>query len=188
MIKLHHFTNANDIDHKRVAAALQLLKKVINSKEFHDRVLDMTYELEGKTYSGYTQTNLSPSLILESILEAQEDIYAPDSRGVIDLNLDMYYSWKNVLGYTTPDDPFIHMNRKLHSSFSPAETAGNIFHEWLHKIGHGHTFKPTKDRPYSVPYAVGYLVREMAAKYASKQDPLLVQMSSQQSQSDCSHH
>ena len=54
------------------------------------------------------------------------------------------------------------MNRKYYNKFRPYEVADNMMHEWLHKIGFNHTVKPTPERPFSVPYAVGYIVKGIA--------------------------
>jgi hypothetical protein len=35
-------------------------------------------------------------------------------------------------------------------------------HEWLHKIGFSHAVKDTPERIYSVPYAIGYIVKGIA--------------------------
>jgi hypothetical protein len=37
-------------------------------------------------------------------------------------------------------------------------------HEWMHKIGFTHAVTWSKDRDHTVPYAIGYLIEELAAK------------------------
>jgi hypothetical protein len=46
-------------------------------------------------------------------------------------------------------------------SGQPHEVAGNLAHEWTHKLGFGHESAAEHD---SVPYGIGYIVREMGEK------------------------
>ena len=64
-----------------------------------------------------------------------------------------------------PDTSVITSNRRFFDNFTPAEIAGNLAHEWMHKIGFDHDFNSTSRRPYSVPYAVGDLVESLAEQY-----------------------
>lgn len=174
-INILSFTDATKADAARVVSALELLQEVVNSPDFHQQIIGMKYKLNKKTYRGFSQTRQPASRVLESIFRAEE-FFADGSTGVIDLNMDMYYEkctpLKCVVGYTTRKDPYFHMNRYLHKNYSPAKVAGNIFHEWLHKIGHGHTYFNNSARPHSVPYKLGYIVAKMAAKIAAEGDPL----------------
>ena len=56
------------------------------------------------------------------------------------------------------------MNTKYFDRYTPYQVAGNLTHEWLHKMGFTHDSAATSTRPYSVPYAVGYIVRQLAGE------------------------
>ena len=45
------------------------------------------------------------------------------------------------------------------------DAAGNLFHEWLHKLGYTHSSSSTPTRPYSVPYAVGYMMGNIGKNF-----------------------
>jgi hypothetical protein len=159
-------TGADASDERRIYGALKLIEDVVNTEEFRTRVLDMSYKIGKSTYKGYSQTDSSPEEVLNSILLAKEN-FAGGRESEIDLFLDMYYKRNSTIGYTGPKDKFIHMNRYFHSRYTSLETAGNIFHEWLHKIGHGHSQRHNDFRPHSVPYKIGKLMIEMAAEVES---------------------
>jgi hypothetical protein len=153
-------------DREKVLAGLELLKSVINSEEFRLRVLN--HQWDGQTQFANNE-GLSNEEILEKILRAEEYL-SPTTTYVIDLELSLYTpKWwqagqRNVIGYTNPGEPRIYMNTNFFRGFTPAEVAGNLAHEWCHKLGFGHAFQETAERPYSVPYAVGYMVRDLGAK------------------------
>jgi hypothetical protein len=49
--------------------------------------------------------------------------------------------------------------------YTPAEVAGNVFHEWTHKLGFGHDSRYSVSRNSSVPYALGYIMEELGKKF-----------------------
>lgn len=168
-VQLLTLTNATASEEQKIKSALRLIKKVVNSSEFREAVLSMRYRVWGRSYRGFAQTSDSAETVLKKILQAEEN-FSGGSASSIDLNLDMYYEESDTVGYTNPDDPFMHMNRYIHDSYSAAQTAGNIFHEWLHKINYGHSFYGMPQRPHSVPYKLGDLLATMAAKIESEGD------------------
>ena len=52
-------------------------------------------------------------------------------------------------------------NDKFFTTNSLGKVAGNIVHEWTHKLGFEHDFNSTARRNYSVPYAVGNIIQEL---------------------------
>lgn len=171
-IKVLDFTNANQQDLIRVNSALELLKIVVNQDSFRQEILNMTYNIGSRTYTGFTQTKQTREQVMESILRAEE-IFEGGSPATMDLYMDMYQENSDTVGYTTPSDPYFHMNRWIQADYSPAKTSGNIFHEWLHKLGHGHTKRNNKYRPHSVPYKLGKMVATMSAELAANGDPVM---------------
>lgn len=151
----------------------------------------MTYRIGRRTYQGFTQTTQTREQVLKSILKADE-IFKGGTSGTIDLLMDMYYEETDTIGYTYVSDPYFHMNRYLQADYSPAQTSGNIFHEWLHKLGFKHSQEYNKYRPHSVPYKLGYLMAQLSAKLAGGTDPMLRSMFeedfTEMLERPCSHH
>lgn len=147
-------------EQKKLGAATDLMAKVLNSREFRDAILNNTWA--GKP--GFADESRSPREIYEAIRAAKEN-FTDAADGEVDLNLKLEtFSWFNrkTVGYTTPSSDTITSNRRFFSNYEPAEVAGHLAHEWLHKLGFEHDHAATRDRPYSVPYAVGDLVEKLA--------------------------
>jgi len=73
----------------------------------------------------------------------------------VKIELEMYYKrWSKVSGYTEPNVSWIKLNRKFHTGASLCSEASNLAHELSHKLGFGHSYRATKQRPFSVPYSI----------------------------------
>jgi hypothetical protein len=72
---------------------------------------------------------------------------------------EIYYADNRVVGYRQPPSPVIHSNGKFAWGSTPCNRGSNLIHEWSHVRGYGHSFKPTKSRPYSVPYSLNAVMR-----------------------------
>jgi hypothetical protein len=148
-------------ERQKLEQATGLLANVLNSREFRDAVLSSKFA--GKP--GFADEARSPQEIYAAIRAAQEN-FTSAADGEVDLNVSLQnLSWfsRNVVGYTTPGSDTITTNRRFFSNYEPAEIAGHLGHEWLHKLGFEHDHAATADRPYSVPYAVGELIERLAA-------------------------
>lgn len=145
----------------KVLTAGELIKEVVASQEFKNKILNHKYKGK-KTF--VDNNGLTNAQIYAKILEAAEVVAGAGANNTMDLELELYSASTNVVGYTLPSVVRVWMNKKFFNTFKPYQVAGNMFHEWLHKVGFGHDFEATASRPYSVPYAVGYIVREMAKK------------------------
>lgn len=154
------------VGQEKVSQAVELLTEVLNSQEFKNGVIHYKYQgkeqFANNTLNGKTVGN---QVVYQTILAGREN-YASTDDHTVDLNLILYtppwYKPSNVVGYTYPNSKSIWMNSKFFNQFSAAQVAGNMAHEWLHKLGFGHDYNSTSRRPYSVPYAVGYLVVDLA--------------------------
>jgi hypothetical protein len=51
------------------------------------------------------------------------------------------YSSSSMMGYTTPQTLLIKINRKFFDDFDIAHVAGNLTHEWTHKLGFDHLWQ-----------------------------------------------
>lgn len=155
------FTNFDKADEDKVYKAIEIIKKVIGSRIFRDRVLNFTFEGEYKFVDNRGFTN---EQIYQILLDGSEDL-KPEVDHEMDLDLELYYSWRNVVGYTYPSTMKIFMNTKFFDPYTPSQVAGNIFHEWTHKLGFEHDQDYSVRRDSSVPYALGYLIQELGKEY-----------------------
>ena len=144
-------------DEEKMRDALERLEIVINSVEFKQKVIDHVWRGE-RTFND--NDGLTNEEIYEKLMSGKEDLL-PELDQEIDLDMTLYYRNNSTVGYTYPDTIKIWVNDKFFSGYSLGQVAANAIHEWTHKIGFTHDFRNNADRPYSVPYAVGSIVREM---------------------------
>jgi hypothetical protein len=157
-INLLNFPQAQE---EKVLKAVELIKKVVLSEEFKQRILSHTYEGK-KTY--VDNKGLTNEQIYQMILDGSETLI-PEKNGRMDIELELYQQSTTTIGYTYPHTNRIWVNTKYFNKYSPVQVADNLFHEWLHKLGFDHALKYSKSRNYSVPYAIGYIVEELARKH-----------------------
>ncbi len=145
----------------KVHKAVELIKKVVSSPEFKERILAHSYQGK-KTF--VDNKGLTNEEIYQLIVDGSE-LLAPGKNGRMDIELELYKNSSTTIGYTYPNTTRIWVNTKYFDKYSPVQVADNLFHEWLHKLGFDHALKYSKSRNYSVPYAIGYLVEELATKH-----------------------
>lgn len=145
----------------KVYKALDLIRKVVASEEFRTRILNHTYQGK-KTF--INNNGLTNEEIYLKILEASETL-TPGKNNKMDIELELYHQKTKTIGYTYPNVSRIWINTKYFNKYNPVQVADNLFHEWMHKLGFDHEVKYSKSRKYSVPYAIGYLVEELAARH-----------------------
>jgi hypothetical protein len=155
------FTNFDLDDQDKVNKAIEIIKTVVRSEEFRDRIVNFTYQ--GKKQF-VDNKGLSNEQIYQILLDGKEDLL-PVVDNEMDLDLELYYSWRSTVGYTYPNTLRIWMNTKFFNYYTPAEVAGNVFHEWTHKLGFDHASSYSTSRDSSVPYAIGYLMEELGKKH-----------------------
>ena len=142
---------------KKMEEAIKKIKVVINSERFKEMVL--SHKFDGELAFNDNQ-NLSNEEIYATIMNGKE-LLNGELDHEMDLNITMYYSWKNTVGYTYPDTERTWVNSKFFNSYTHAEVANNVVHEWTHKLGFDHDDYYNDDRPFSVPYAVGDIIEEL---------------------------
>ena len=157
-LKLNNF-DANQED--KVLVASDLIKKVVATEEFKNAILNYTYQGK-KTF--VDNDGLSNAEIYQKILEGSEKLH-PGKNNQMDLEIEIYQANTTVIGYTLPNELKIWMNAKFFNQNMAPKVSENMMHEWLHKIGFKHDFASTPSRPFSVPYAIGYLVGRIAMKF-----------------------
>ena len=143
----------------KMEKAFELLERVVNSDEFKDRVINFKNTKGERAFA--SNKGLSNEQIYQIFMEGRETL-RPNTPGEMNFDLRLYNrSWSRVIGYTTPDTNLININWKYFKNFGAHEVAANLAHEWTHKIGFDHTSAAEHD---SAPYAIGYIIEEIAAK------------------------
>lgn len=146
---------------QKLYGATDLLRLVFASPEFKHKILK--HRFNGR-YAFAQNKGLSNKDIYRRILAGVEKLY-PYYNNAMDVEVELYSDYEsNVLGYTRPSTKRIWMNTKYFNKHTQAEVASHLTHEWLHKLGFDHEKDRCPERKYSVPYAVGYIVREIAGK------------------------
>ena len=167
LMNIHSAENFNDFQYDKLMQAKELVELIINSAAFKDRILNFTHDGE----KSFVQNNgLSNQQIYDYLMSGAE-MYPVQTAAdhMMDFDLALYkpkwYQNQNVLGYTDETTSVIHMNKNFFNQAAVNEIAMNLVHEWVHKIGFDHDFNRTARRPYSVPYAVGYIVRDLGSMF-----------------------
>lgn len=146
-------------DHEqKILAAVEVIKTVVASDEFRRRVINKKYEGK-KIYvdnGGFTNKQ-----VYKKILAGDEKLGNTTPNNTMDLELKSFEADTKTIGYTYPSIKRIYLNRKFLDKFKPHQVAANLFHEWLHKLGFKHEVKKTPSRSHSVPYAIGYIIRDL---------------------------
>lgn len=89
----------------------------------------------------------------------------------IELTIETYHTWKNVIGYGLPSDTIIRVNKKylnrydLHSTSDRIKIASNLLHEHGHDMGFKHDFLRTKRRTNSICYVLNRVYEKAAQKH-----------------------
>lgn len=168
--------------HAKIMRARDLLEQVINSDDFAVGVVNFERkELEcvrtgwfrksckyvhagfGFEYDGNGRTETDGARVLEIIRSGAETL-SPEADGEADINIDLGYG--RAVGYTYPNSAWQWINQWFldSSNVTEADIAGNIAHEYMHKLGFGHAYRSHATRQYTVCYAIGYLVAGLAKK------------------------
>jgi hypothetical protein len=158
---LNKATNFSLSELKKLKEVLPVLEKAINSNEFKKWCVEYDFE------NAYDNRMNGNQIYIKLMTGAE--VLDPKEDKEMDIDLTIYtVPWygrgKNVIGYTYPSTMRTWVNRKFFSSYTIAGIAGNLAHEWCHKIGFDHSFYWTSTRSTSVPYAVGYKVEELCER------------------------
>ena len=159
----------------KVEMARLQISRAVNSIEFEDFVKSFSWERRVsygyfwsrrsyvKKLRSFSSTGKSNEAIFNKIMSGYETL-KPDCD--YEANIYMKIDRKNVkrvLGYTYASTRFQWVYSYFFKNGSVKDVAGNIWHEYCHKQGYKHDKKYTTRRPYSVPYACGYFVRDFTS-------------------------
>lgn len=104
--------------------------------------------------NGFTQ-----SQIYEKLMSGKEDL-RPESDNEADITLHLdKRNRRGVLGYTYANTTSQWVYNWFFTEGELEDVAGNVAHEWCHKMGFDHEYRYNSLRQHTVPYAVGYFVQ-----------------------------
>jgi hypothetical protein len=141
----------------KLQKAVTLFEKALNSKLFQARVKSHSY---GGVKAFIDNASFSNEEVLKIIGNGAE-LLKPDVDDTANLQLTFFYTRRSTVGYTTKAIMLIKLNTRFFDTFDSAHIAGNLAHEWMHKLGFDHDRHYSEKRDHSVPYAVGYMVRDI---------------------------
>jgi hypothetical protein len=156
-----HMVNADANQTAKILKAIEIIKNVVATTEFRDRVLNYTYQGK-KTFvdnRGFTNAQ-----IYKIILDAAESLQ-PTVNNTMDIEVELYFDDTITVGYTYPNSGRIWVNTKFFNTYSAAGVAHNLFHEWMHKLGFDHDVAYSVDRDSSVPYAIGSIMGDLGKEF-----------------------
>lgn len=160
------FTNFSRDDEAKVLRAIELIKAVVRTQEFRNRVFNHTHNGRKTFVDNLGHSN---ERIYQIFLEGAEKL-RPEKNSRMDLDLELYTNnSNNTVGYTYPSTLRIWMNTKYFNTYQPNQVARNLFHEWTHKLGFDHDRSATASRPYSVPYGVGKIIEQLASQVENEE-------------------
>lgn len=81
-----------------------------------------------------------------------------------EIDVEMYYTLKRVLGYTLPNVNKEWINRRFMLKWNTCDLASLLGHETSHKKGYDHAFYSTPTRQYSVPYSINEAFKQCCVK------------------------
>lgn len=143
---------------EKIRVAEELIKRVVATDEFRNRVIGFTYNSKRAFVDNGGLTNEE---IYQKILEGAETLNKIKDNEM-DIQIEMYYENTSTVGYTYANTSKIYANTKFYNSYNSATITGNMTHEWLHKLGFTHATYYSASRDASVPYAIGYIMRDIA--------------------------
>ena len=150
---------------EKLDAAFAVLEQVVNSEEFKDRVINFKNSKGERAFA--SNKGLTNEEIYETFMEGRETLQQ-NTPGEMNFFLKLYNRpWSRVIGYTTAKTNVININWKFFKNYKPSDVASNLAHEWVHKIGFDHTSAKEHD---SAPYAIGYIVNDIAEKLQAKKE------------------
>lgn len=167
IIKVEEKRNFTASEAKKLEAALEILKHVINSEAFKISIHKHKYRgketfVDNYIIKGGRRIEMSNGEIYKHFMSGAEDV-GWEEDGEMNLRLGVSNAkCTSTIGYTSSPSNRITTYRCWLARYEPYEYAAHLAHEYCHCAGFSHDEDPVPSRPYSVPYAVGKIVRRIA--------------------------
>jgi hypothetical protein len=149
IVSLKGFTSEQAAHFTKVVVTTE---RVVNSKEFKSMVEGWYHKSQNK----FHDTADSPQVVYKKITSNDWK-----------LEYKLEYMRSSTIGYTYPTVKWIALNKAKFNKLSNADLSQNICHEYGgHKLGrYGHSMKHNADRPFSVPYGIGYICKTLYNRF-----------------------
>lgn len=159
----------------KLTRARELFEKAVNSREFKTEVVGYSYDEWSSTgrlwwrkwtkrkVAGFRECSESGQQVYDKIMTGGEDL-SPEVDHEADIEVKVEVGSRGVIGWTNPHTPIQWISSWFINSRDvvPAEIAGNLSHEWMHKMGYDHAFRYYDGREDTVPYAIGEIISKLA--------------------------
>lgn len=141
--------------------AIELVEIIVNSETFKERVIGFINTNGARSFT--RNEGLTNEEVYLKLMEGKE-VLDQETPGEMNLYIQQYHRWwSKVIGYTKiGSSKWMWVNWKFYKNFAASEMASNIVHEWIHLMGFYHDSASDHD---SVPYAVGYITRNLVEQY-----------------------
>ena len=160
-INIIEYNNFDSEQAKKLFKAMGLFEKAINSNFFKQSIINHKFKNKRRFLYNKGMTN---EQIYNSIMLGAETLNPiQDFEADLYLNLDKSARRGRIIGYTNKNTNQIFTYESWFNDKPVYEYSGHIAHEWCHKLGFEHHKNPNYQRQYTVPYAVGYLIREISS-------------------------
>jgi hypothetical protein len=146
------------------------LHQIVNSTIFRDKVLRMRPWGETSEWK-----SASGAMIYNHIMSGAEETNGIEDR-VMDIYVDDFFSYRNIVGYMNPFKKWIHVNTKYFDKRFNKAIGSNILHEYGHTLGFRHEGGATKARPHSICYRLNVIYEECHNKLVGNNIPSLVKI------------
>jgi hypothetical protein len=135
---------------------------IVNSELFKEKVLGIKYKHGELSHWGKASNEEFYNYFMSG-----SSVLQPEADKIINIELDDYYTWRGVIGYTYPNINTIYVNTKFYDnndlriqSHHRKLTGSNFIHEASHKMGCDHDFNRTARRAYSLSYLLNEIYEE----------------------------
>jgi hypothetical protein len=164
--EIHEMTGFGEVSKEKYLRALDKLILAINSEEFKQRVINYQYTNNGEVINNFKLPEVDSKFMtrqeIYDLIMSGKDKFNTEADGDIDIKIELYNKrFSSAVGYTYPNTFKTWVNYKFFSNFSEADVAGNIAHEYMHNLGFDHAFNSNPTRKYTVPYAIGTIIRDI---------------------------
>lgn len=167
--------NETPAQKQKLERAAQCMEKAINSVRFKNEILEYSRtewwstgllwwkKWHSRKVKGFAECDMTNEEVLKLIMAGGETL-SPEQDQEADIQVTVAAGSRGVVGWTNPHTPMQWISSWFINSqdVDAHEVAGNLAHEWMHKIGFDHAFNPYSGREHTVPYAVGYLIEKIS--------------------------
>jgi len=160
-----------------ITNAVNLMAIAMGDPQFEEFCRNYTYEIEKykwswfryysykESYKGFWMNQGLTGFQVYTKLKAGKEVLSDETDYESDIYLEIDRSYNpGVIGYTYPSTKWQWIYQRIIDTWGAEDVAGNLAHEWCHKMGFSHESSSTDFRKHSVPYAVGYYVRDFIKK------------------------